>query len=206
MQRANPVPYTGRQNADAQILMTTQYPGQPEPQPGAQIPPRRIVLTGFMGSGKSTVGPLIASRLGWNFIDLDDVIEAEAGTSIAELFARHGEAQFRDREHRTIARLAAADGLVLALGGGAIERAETRDLLLTSPGTLLVHLAVELATTLARYAGTEHTRPVLADQANLARRYGLRLPLYRTAHLSISVDALTPEEVVNAILKSAQLA
>jgi shikimate kinase len=186
--------------------MTTQYPDQHEPQPGAQIPPRRIVLTGFMGSGKSTVGPLVAARLGWSFIDVDDVIEAEAGASIAELFARHGEPRFRDREHQAIARIAAGDGLVLALGGGAIERAETRELLLTSPGTLLVHLEVELATTLARCAGTEHTRPVLADQANLNRRYNLRLPLYRTAHVSIPVDALTPEEVVNAILKSARLA
>ena len=102
---------------------------------------------------------------------------------------------FRDREHATIARLAAGDALVLALGGGAIERAETRDLLLTTPGTLLVHLEVELATTLARCSGTEHTRPVLADQANLASRYQRRLPLYRTAHVSIAVDALTPERL-----------
>jgi len=155
-----------------------------------QLPPRRIVLTGFMGSGKSTVGPLVAARLGWSFVDVDEVIEAEAGAPIAELFAR----------------LAAGERLVLALGGGAIERAETRSLLLTSPGTLLVHLEVELATTLARCAGTEHVRPVLADQANLAHRYGLRLPLYRTAHVSIPVDALKPEEVAGAILESAQLA
>jgi shikimate kinase len=166
--------------------------------------PRRIVLTGFMGSGKSTVGPLLASRLGWNFLDVDDVIEAEAGTTIAALFARHGEAAFRDREHATIARLASADALVLALGGGAIERAETRDLLLTAHGTLLVHLEVELATTLSRCAGTEHTRPILADQVNLANRHNRRLPLYRTAHVSIPVDALTPNEVVDAVLKAAQ--
>jgi shikimate kinase len=159
-----------------------------------------------MGSGKSTVGPLLAARLAWKFIDVDDVIEAEAGVSISELFARHGEPHFRDREHQTIARLAETDNLILALGGGAIERSETRTLLLTSPGTLLVHLEVELATTLARCAGTEHTRPILADQANLARRYGFRLPLYRTAHLSIPVDALTPDEVVNAILNAARLA
>jgi shikimate kinase len=167
--------------------------------------PRRIVLTGFMGSGKSTVGPLVAARLGWDFLDVDDVIEAEAGATVAELFARHGEALFRDREHATIARLAATDALVLALGGGAIERAETRNLLLTTPGTLLVHLEVELATTLDRCAGTEDIRPILADHASLASRYGLRLPLYRTAHVSISVDALTPDEVVEAVLKEARL-
>jgi len=184
--------------------MTTQNPDWRETTQDATIAPRRIVLTGFMGSGKSTVGPLVAARLGWAFVDVDDVIEAEAGAPIAELFARHGERHFRDREHQTIARLAAAEGLVLALGGGAIERAETRALLLTSPGTLLVHLEVDLSTTLARCAGTEHIRPVLADQANLARRYGLRLPLYRTAHVSIPVDALMPEEVVDAILDAAR--
>ncbi len=160
-----------------------------------------------MGSGKTTVGPLVAARLGWRFLDVDDVIEAEAGATIAELFARHGEAAFRDREHATIARLAAQDkdkdALVLALGGGAIERAETRDLLLTTPGTLLVHLEVELATTLARCAGTEQARPILADRANLASRYARRLPLYRVAPVSIPVDALTPDEVVDAILKAA---
>lgn len=162
---------------------------------------RRIVLTGFMGSGKTTVGPIVAARLGWNFVDVDDVIEAEAGCTIAEIFARQGEVFFRDAEHATIARLVARDGLVLALGGGAIERAETRDLLLTAPGTLLVHLEVALATTLARCKGTEQTRPVLADEANLAKRYERRLPLYRAAHASIPVDALTPDEVADAILE-----
>ena len=174
---------------------------QGRPRPGVQ--PRRIVLTGFMGSGKSTVGPLLAQRLGWTFIDLDDVIEAEAGATIAELFARHGEPAFRTREHETIASLAATDALVLALGGGAIEHPTTRSLLLAGPGTLLVHLEVELATTLARCSGTEHIRPVFADQANLAARYQRRLPLYRTAHVSIAVDTLTPDEVVDAILQTA---
>jgi shikimate kinase len=158
-----------------------------------------------MGSGKSTVGPIVAARLGWRFVDADDVIEAEAGTKIAEIFARDGEAAFRDREYATIARLAGTDTLVLALGGGAIERPETRDLLLTTPGTLLVHLEVELATTVERCSGTEHVRPVLADQANLAGRYQRRLPLYRKAHVSIAVDSLTPQEVADAIVRAAGL-
>ena len=174
---------------------------QSEPRPTA--PPRRIILTGFMGSGKTTVGPLVARHLGWKFIDVDDVIEEETGVKIAEIFARYGEPAFREREHATIARLAAADGLVLALGGGAIERAETRDLLLAAPATLLIHLQVELATTLARCSGTESIRPVLADQTNLATRYERRLPLYRTAHVSIPVDTLTPDQVTEAILHAA---
>jgi shikimate kinase len=164
--------------------------------------PRRIVLTGFMGSGKTTLGPLVAARLGWSFVDVDDVIEAEAGVTITELFARHGEAAFRERERETIARLAAGDSLVLALGGGAIEHEATRTLLLTTPGTRLVHLEVELATTLKRCAGTEITRPILADHANLATRYQRRLPLYRMAHVSIPVDALFPEQAVEQILSA----
>ena len=154
-----------------------------------------------MGSGKSTVGPLVAKRLGWRFVDVDNVIETEAGTSISTLFARYGEQFFRDREHATIARLASSDALVMALGGGAIEREDTRSLLLNNPGTLLVHLEVLLKTTLARCSGTESTRPVLADQANLADRYERRLPLYRTAHVTVRADDLTPEQVAEAILR-----
>ncbi|MGD1108664.1 MAG: shikimate kinase, partial [Terracidiphilus sp.] len=79
--------------------------------------PRRIVLTGFMGSGKTTVGPLVAERLGWSFVDVDDVIAAEAGTTIPEIFRSEGETEFRMRERAIIARLACGDGLVLAVGG-----------------------------------------------------------------------------------------
>jgi shikimate kinase len=187
----------------AQNQSGTSTGSRPPSLPGVAY--RRIVLTGFMGSGKTTVGPLVAARLGWRFVDVDDVIEAEAGAPITGIFARHGEAVFRERERATIARLTAGDGLVLALGGGAIETDATRSLLLSTPGTILVHLEVELATTLARCGGTERTRPILADQANLARRYAHRLPLYRTAHVSIPVDALTPEQVADAIVRAARL-
>jgi len=158
-----------------------------------------------MGSGKSTVGPLLAAHLGWRFVDVDDVIEAEAGAAIAEIFARHGEGAFRDREHATIAQLASREQVVMALGGGAIERDDTRELLLGVSGTLLVHLEVDLKTTLERCSGTERTRPVLADQANLAARYQRRLPLYRTAHVSIRADDKTPEQVAEAVLLAARV-
>jgi shikimate kinase len=174
-----------------------------EGQHEMRVRPRRIVLTGFMGSGKSTVGPLVAERLGWKFVDADDAIAGEAGCTIPQIFAREGEAAFRERERATIARLAGECALVLALGGGAIEDAATRALLSNAPETLLVHLEVELATTLERCRGTEHLRPILADQANLAGRYQRRLPLYRTAHVSIAVDTLTPQQVVEAIVHAA---
>lgn len=169
-----------------------------------KTPYRRVVLTGFMGSGKSTVGPLVAELLGWRFVDADDAIEAAAGMPIAEIFAKHGELHFREQERATISRLADDDGLVLALGGGAVETEATRALLTSAEGTLLVHLEVQLATTLARCGGTEGTRPVLADQANLAKRYERRLPLYRTAHISIAVDKLTPAQVAAEIVRAAR--
>lgn len=164
---------------------------------------RRIVLTGFMGSGKSTVGPMVAGRLGWRFVDVDDVIVAKTGMPISQFFAERGEPAFREVERKSIARLAAEEGLVLALGGGAIENAETRSLLLEGEGTLLVHLEVTLETTLTRCGGTEGSRPVFADRANLAARYERRLPLYRTAHVSIGCDDLTPVEVTEAVLRAA---
>lgn len=165
---------------------------------------RRIVLTGFMGSGKTTVGPIVAERLGWNFVDVDDVIAAEAGTTIPEIFRSEGETEFRRRERTAIASVARREGLVLALGGGAIEDAETRMLLLSAAETLVVHLEVELETALERCRGTELLRPVFADQANLASRYERRLPLYRMAHVSLIVDTLTPEQVADAIVRAAE--
>lgn len=176
------------------------------PNPASSLEPTaapcRIVLTGFMGSGKSTVGPLLAERLGWRFADADEAIEAEAGYSIPEIFRREGESGFRQREFEAIARLLKEKKIILSLGGGAIETEITRDLLLREPETLLVHLEVELETTLARCSGTEAERPILADHANLQARYLRRMPLYRQAHRSITVDQLTPEEVVEAITKA----
>jgi shikimate kinase len=158
-----------------------------------------------MGSGKSTVGPLLASRLGWRFVDADDVIVSETGMPITDFLTRLCEPAFRELEHAAIARLAGEDALVLALGGGAIETEATRELLLNAPGTVLVHLEVKLETTLERCGGTEHTRPVLADHANLRKRYERRLPLYRTAHVSIAADALAPPEVVEEVLRATGL-
>lgn len=152
-----------------------------------------------MGSGKSTIGPLLAQRLGWRFLDADEVIATEAGCSIPEIFRQHGEAGFRQREHVTIARLAGEEALVLSLGGGALETKATRTLLLGDAETLLVHLEVQLETTLIRCRGTEDDRPVFADHANLASRYERRLPLYRQAHFSVATDRLTPDQIVEKI-------
>lgn len=164
---------------------------------------QRIVLTGFMGSGKSTVGAQVAKQLRWRFLDVDEVIVTETGMPISQYFAKHGEPAFRNLERATIERLCREDEIVLALGGGAIETEATLSLLLHAPGTLLAHLEVALETTLKRCRGTEHMRPVLADRANLAARYQRRLPLYRLAHVSIPVDDLTVRQAVQAVLRAA---
>ena len=168
-------------------------------------PVRRIVLTGFMGSGKSTVGPLVARKLGWRFVDVDDVIVAETGAPIHSFFAQHGEAAFRVHEHATIARLVNEEQLVMALGGGAIETEATRELLINGAGTLLVHLKVTLETALDRCRGTEGLRPILADRPNLAARYERRLPLYRMAHVSIATNAVSPQNLADAVIQTAGL-
>ena len=170
------------------------------------VSPRRIVLTGFMGAGKSTVGRLLAERLDWPFIDADDEIEASQGATIAEIFATRGEPWFRQLEHETIQRLLAADRLVLGLGGGAIEDPRTLGILLAATETRLIHLEADLRTVLLRCRGSESVRPVLQDRANLENRYQRRLPLYRQAHLTVAVDALSPEAVAAAILEQVKTA
>jgi len=164
--------------------------------PGIQ----RIVLTGFMGAGKSTVGRLLAQGLGWRFIDADDEIETAQGATIASIFAQRGEPWFRQLEHETIRRLLNSERLVLALGGGAIEDERTRSLLLETGETRLIHLDASLDTVLLRCRGTETLRPVLQDHAHLENRYQRRLPFYRQAHLTVLVDSLLPEAVVATIL------
>lgn len=169
------------------------------PAPAALPPPRRIVLTGFMGAGKTTVGHLLSKRLHWRFQDVDARIEAATGSTIAQLFENHGEAWFRELEHQTIRELLSANSLVLALGGGAIEDERTRELLLSSPTTRLIHLEISLDTVLRRCHGTESIRPVLRDVEVLESRYQRRLPLYRQSHLSVPADEVSPAGVVDAI-------
>jgi shikimate kinase len=163
---------------------------------------QRIVLTGFMGAGKTTVGQMLAKRLAWQFLDVDAEIEASTRSTIAQIFQERGEPWFRQFEHETIGRLLRADSLVLALGGGAIEDPRTRSQLLNGDRTLLVHLEASLETVLTRCSGTENVRPVLQDRHHLEDRYRRRLPLYRESHLTVAVDSLSPDAVVETILKN----
>lgn len=163
---------------------------------------RRIVLTGFMGAGKSTIGALLAQSLGWHFIDSDLVIEREAGRSIAQIFAEQGEAAFRTMEAKAIRAQTLREESVLALGGGAIESALTREVLSTLTKTKIVFLDAPLDVMVDRCLAQPNAaeRPVLTDRLRLLKRFASRLPYYRQAHLTVPTAGLSPHKVVVRIL------
>ena len=155
-----------------------------------------IVLVGFMGAGKTTVGHLLAARLGLPFVDSDQVIEQRAGRPVRQIFAQDGEPAFRALEHRVITGLLDGPVLVLALGGGAPEHPRTRERLATAQ---VVYLRVGYDQALAR-VGDDPERPLLA-RPDLAATYQRRLPLYaEIATLSISTDDRPPELISHDIL------
>lgn len=164
----------------------------------------RIVLTGFMGAGKTTVGRLLATKLTWSFVDLDDLIIANEGRSIADIFAAAGESVFREREHRALNEVLGKSRMVLALGGGAMELAENRNLLHNFQDTHVVFLEAPLEILEARCTEQQRTdaaiRPIFADKDRLLARYTDRLPHYRMAHQTVVTVDRNPEEVVHAIL------
>jgi shikimate kinase len=162
---------------------------------------RRIILTGFMGAGKSTVGPLLAQSLGWEFLDVDVSVEARAAKTVAEIFAQHGEAAFRALEAEAIRDHLQREGLVLALGGGAVETQSTRKLLATLEHTCVLFLDAPLEILVARCLAQSSAaeRPVLADRQSLLRRLEARLPYYRQAHLTIATTGQSPQGVVAQI-------
>jgi shikimate kinase len=165
--------------------------------------PSRILLTGFMGAGKTTVGALLAERLGWGFVDSDLLVETDAGKTVAEIFETRGEAAFREMEAAAVRDAASADRLVVALGGGALEMAATRDLVADLPDALVIFLDAPLETLLARCAGHADgpVRPVLADRAGLAERWNARLRWYRRAHFTVDTAELSPEAVADCIMQ-----
>jgi shikimate kinase len=162
-----------------------------------------IVLTGFMGAGKTTVGALVAERLGWTFVDSDQVVEARAGMTVAEIFERHGEAAFRLMEGEAVRAMAGREYVVLALGGGALESAATRDFLAALPRGRVVFLEAPLETLAARCAGQPGApvRPILRDRDGLAARWQARQPLYRQAHLIVATADRTPAAVADCIVR-----
>lgn len=143
--------------------------------------PVKLVLSGFMGAGKTHIGGLLAERLKMPFVDLDQAVEAEVGLSIPEVFTRWGEQAFRNVERECLAAELKRPGpLVLAAGGGALVQQGAASLV-HSAGGLIIHLDISLETALARCAG-QGDRPLLKGGAEAAEAlYQRRLPLYAAA-------------------------
>jgi shikimate kinase len=162
---------------------------------------KRLVLTGFMGAGKSTVGRLLAARTGWTFLDLDAHLEARTGATIPQLFAQHGEPHFRRLESTALASALGRTNTVLALGGGTPEGLTNRLLLEQTPGTFTIFLDAPFPTLFDRCMLQDIARPVLEDPTAAQLRFAHRHPLYtRLARLTIDTADLTPEDTVETIL------
>ena len=172
---------------------------------------QRLVLTGFMGSGKSTVGRLLAQRLDWEFFDLDASIEARFGLSVPQFFALHGEPAFRAAEVQDLKQLLGRSDRVIALGGGAPGTPALRDLLARSPGTAVVHLLAPfpvLYERCQRQAMEKNPveRPLLGDREAAERRYRERLGVYAAvAHCAAEADLGSPEAVTENVLQLLKL-
>ena len=172
-------------------------------------PVSKIYLTGFMGSGKSTVAPLVARRLGWRFLDLDAVIEEQAGHSISAIFASEGEAGFRRREAEALRQVSEASSEdVVATGGGALVREENLQRALGSG--LVVYLQAPAKVLAARLEGEAAERPLLQEAGgqplagtalvrHLEAMLAQRRPFYQRAHVMIETARQTPQEAAGAV-------
>ncbi|HZS56644.1 MAG TPA: shikimate kinase [Bryobacteraceae bacterium] len=161
-----------------------------------------LYLLGFMASGKTTIGYAVAQKLGWSFADLDSEIEREQGSSIADIFALHGEPHFRELEsdviRRHIGRIEAGLPWVIALGGGAILRPANWELIQNNGVTVWLDCPLEVV---RRRLGDDVTRPLARDRAGLARLYETRRPLYSRADFRIEIDSDDAIEAASRILR-----
>ncbi len=163
--------------------------------------PERVVLIGFMGSGKSTVGPLVARRLGWTFADLDAEVEKDLGRRVADIFAALGEAAFRRAEHAAAERVTAGRRVVVAAGGGAFAQPATRAALQRE--ALTVWLRCELDVLLSRIPA-DGSRPLAANRATIGALLRDREADYALADLTVDTTRTPPEVVASVIAAAAR--
>jgi shikimate kinase len=167
------------------------------------VPPL-IFLIGYRGSGKSTVGRIVAERLGWEFIDADELLEERHRQTIREIFAAEGEAGFRDKEAVVLADLCSRSNTVIATGGGIVLRTQNRERL-KSRG-FVAWLKAEPAELWQRMQADPTTaarRPALSvgGLSEVEQLLVVREPLYRAcADAEIAVDGVSPEQAADAIL------
>lgn len=172
--------------------------------------PPRVYLTGFMGSGKSTSGPLVAERLGYRFLDLDDEVERAAGVSISDLFARRGEPVFRALETAVLCEAAEQEHVVVATGGGAL--ATEGNLLTAETSGVIVFLKLSPEVLVQRLRDAEG-KPLLLDEdghpfseealmGRIVEILRKRERFYSHADVTIDAENLTPDQVAEAIVQA----
>ncbi len=160
--------------------------------------PERIALIGFMGSGKTTVGRLLAERIGYDFVDSDDEIESRAGLRVGDIFRLHGEAFFRELEEGALRDILTATDRVIATGGGAFAQPSCAQEILARAFT--VHLSCDF-TEAYRRAATQGGRPLVdKGEAEVASLYAERKDKYSRAHATVDTMNRSPEEVVDDVL------
>ena len=176
---------------------------RPKDAVSLHAPDRPLVLIGMMGAGKSSLGGRLANALALPFFDADAETEKAAGMPIADIFANHGEAAFRDGERRVIKRLVARGPQVLALGGGAFMDAQTRELLAESAITIWLDVPIdELERRVKRKPGK---RPLLAGvdiRQKLQSLMQERGPVYASADIRVSLPERAHEAAVTQIIEA----
>ncbi len=172
--------------------MSTEFRGRPS-----------ITLTGFMFSGKSSVGRRLAGRLGLKFIDLDSEIVREAGSPIERIFAERGESEFRRLEREAVERVLPRPGQVVAVGGGAVI--DPKNLKIIQKHSCIIWLKVSVQTVLERWKKSRgRQRPLLQvedPEQQIIRLLAERSKFYSRCDFSIESDRLTAGEVVDNILQ-----
>lgn len=165
---------------------------------------RNIILVGFMGTGKSTVGMTLAERLGWAFVDTDQYIEGKHRKSIPELFREQGEAFFRAAESEALREMLSGEGRILATGGGAVLAAENREMMQNNGFVIALRAAPDI---IIRRVSEDQNRPLL--QGNLEERVHSimeqRKHAYDFADISIDTSGLSVSEITERILKATGL-
>jgi shikimate kinase len=159
-----------------------------------------IALVGFMGTGKSTVGQLVASMLHFRFVDTDSMIEGMAGRRIADIFATEGEARFREYERAIVAQLSTLQGTVIATGGGLVTNPESLANLKQHALVVCLWAAPE---TIFKRVGHQTHRPLLRVDNPLEKIRTLlqeRAPFYRQADVLLSSDFRRPKEVASHVV------
>ena len=163
---------------------------------------RSVVLVGMMGAGKSTIGRRLSARLGLPFLDADTEIETAAGMSIPDIFESRGEPDFRDGEARVIARLLDSGPAVLATGGGAFMRQETRDRIRDKAVSIWLKADIDI---IMRRVKRRFDRPLLqtADpEATVGRLISAREPVYRLADLTVASRDVPHEKIVDECVQA----